>query len=94
MECSTWHVCGQTRDVLERDPSRWSIPGPRGSSGAYVALVHVPDHADEERDTPADLRAVIAYARELGCNFVMLDMDAPIVEGLTIYAESDHVQVP
>lgn len=82
LDCSTLHVCEATRALLADEPERWTMHGP------YGVLVHVPnagDEGDEERGHPEDLRAVIDRARALGCHFVMLDADGPMVDGLTIY---------
>lgn len=36
-------------------------------------------------DAPVDLEAVLAYARRLGCVWVMLDSDGPIMSDLPNY---------
>lgn len=82
LDCSTLHVCEATRALLADEPERWTMAGP------YGVLVHVPnagDEGDEDRGHPDDLRAVVERARALGCHFVMLDADGPMVEGLTVY---------
>lgn len=56
--------------------------------------IHVGSHvygwffyADENPhdDWPADVQAVMRKARELGCEYVMLDADGPEIEGLPTF---------
>lgn len=48
-------------------------------------VLFVPDPEDVEPKTPPDLVAIYDFARGLGCKNVLLDRDAPTVEGLEVF---------
>ncbi len=94
---STAHI---TRDTNERFTPRWALgrtydapPAARPADLLREGRVRL-DPADHPRrgrdpggidDCPDDLRAVLTFAHDVGCTWVMLDQDGDGVEGLPTY---------
>lgn len=55
--------------------------------GELHSMGHLNDPIDGER-WPADLRAVALVARELGCDFIKIDRDGDVIDGLPVFDES------
>lgn len=78
LELSTSHVTRETAWVL--DTGKWCYV-----KGDYGWFVHVPDPSDESEAMPDDLRWILAYAREVGCHWIMFDRDADPIDELPSY---------
>lgn len=80
LDASTLHV---TPTVLDGPRHHCIADYPEG------AIFYVPEEIDD--DCPADLAGVLVFARQLGCNLVRLDCDAPVVVGLPTFGEAWEV---
>lgn len=95
LDISTAHVSLETRDWLnargqetaqhslnttEAHPTQWVGFTP------YGWFVFAPDE-DGSGEIPADLFAVMTYARSRGADYIMFDRDAPTVEDLPLFEE-------
>lgn len=52
----------------------------------HGAILFVPDN-DEPIDVPAELLTIQRFARTHGCNWVKIDADGPVTEGLVDFGE-------
>jgi hypothetical protein len=48
----------------------------------YGWFVYVSKEVETDKDYPADIVDLLAYARARGCGWIMLDQDGPVVDGL------------
>jgi len=83
LDASTAHISKETGDWLS---GRLSVldPGMSVMVGQYGWFVWVGAH-ETVGDMPADLRAVLKYARAAGADYLMLDADAPKLPDLTTH---------
>ncbi len=87
---STAHLTPATLAHLNATPSDdWGHSGNPIDYGFFMyAHDERPDWADEgPKKCPDDIWAICVKARELGCDYVKLDCDGEILEGLESY---DH----
>lgn len=98
---STDHVCQSTHDMLEAESLRDSggissaapypsqLGGTVGRYGNFAWFMWVPDKkTDSLRDPPpADLAMIFEYARQLGCEYLVIkvDTDAQANPDLPVY---------
>jgi hypothetical protein len=83
---STAHVSETTARRLDNTPAKeWPCAG--GPYGEYGWLVYVHDeNAGVGRDAiPTDLFEAMCWARKQGCDYVLFDCDADMIEGLPTY---------
>lgn len=78
LDCSSLHLTEATRDALDGGIVYATM---RGDFGWFVFA----GERDDPPKVPDDLAAVLARARELGCTYVLVDVDAPLVAGLEVY---------
>lgn len=73
LDLSTAHVCPETRDWLEHETDQGLV---YQLTGGYGWMLYC---ADTEHDpVPTDLDGIFALAKNMSCEYVMLDRDAPI----------------
>lgn len=95
LDLSTGHL-----DKASRAWVYWLAWDPNGGTNAATQdgwFVIVPEQevlADPEDMTPNALRAVFAFARSLGCRFVLFDADAPEAAELAVYEDSGKLARP
>jgi len=78
LDLSTAHVSKETAQMLDDDRlSDFVVPYQKGDFGWFIWVPPV-----EHEGVPADLRAVLAYARTQQCDWVMLDCDAETIDNL------------
>ena len=76
---STAHVTNETRLILDETPIKdWPVFGFNGVFG-WVIYVH---EEQEDLEIPQELWAVFDYARKNGCDYVMFDADADMIDDL------------
>lgn len=78
---STGHISDETRRRLEGPIAGWpACGGPYSEYGWFL-------YADKTRPmgTPDDLWDIMVFARQQGCQYVLLDQDGLVVEGLREY---------
>lgn len=78
LEVSTAHITRKTDMWLAEGPDG-VVAYPKEDYG-WVIMV-----APCEADIPDDLRQLIDYARACGCDWIMLDCDAPEIKDLPVY---------
>lgn len=78
---STAHVTNETRLILDESPIKdWPVFGFQGVYG-WVIYAHDEDYLE----IPRDLWGVCEYARKNGCDYIMFDADADMIEELPHY---------
>lgn len=88
LDLSTGHLTYETRSLL----SDGRLPLSTVYPTEFGWFVHVPDidalgEVDQERqrDLPKDMKDVLDFARENGCDYVMFDSDAAPLMNLPYY---------
>ncbi|MET0711072.1 MAG: hypothetical protein ABWZ30_01010 [Jiangellaceae bacterium] len=79
LDLSTGHLQENTCNTLG------TVPGLRAVETEYGWLIYAGEWVDEyakDGGWPAELRAIIALAREHDCAYVMFDRDAPLIDVL------------
>jgi len=79
LEASTAHL---PRQVCEELGAYVGVTVHRFRYGWLVWVPEAPEDAAAENDVPEELAGLLAYAHEHGCDWVLLDQDADLVEGL------------
>lgn len=77
------HVQQHTMELIESEGADTATAVSR-----YGVFKHVPDKEYEREcleDEPKELRAIYAYCRTHGFEWIRLDSDGPTVEGLPVY---------
>ena len=91
LDCSTAHLPPSDRQNWEdgegTPTQAWNHPDGYGAFFAVPGACEDGTPDDPEDTTPA-WAAIFAKARELGCVYVLLDCDAPEVEGLFVYDDT------
>lgn len=89
---STGHVSAETARTLDywagNNAGATKTPlHPVFNKGAYGWWVYVgeDDAGPDGADLPADLRACLALARQIKCEWIMFDRDAPAIDRLPTY---------
>ena len=78
---STAHVTNETRLILDETSTKdWPV---FGFGGVYGWVIYA--HDENLGEIPEDLWRVIEYARANGCDYVMFDADADMIEELPHY---------
>ena len=93
LEISTAHVTKETADLLTHEVELIKAGEPCGTTisvedhRGFGWLIHVQtdDYEAYEADMPEDLRCAVAYARKLGCCWLLLDQAASQIEALASY---------
>ena len=93
LEISTSHVSKATAELLdlevallkEGSPPETTISVEDHRGFGWWFYIQHDDVEAYEAGLPADLRAAVAYARKLGCSWLLLDQAAPAIEALTTY---------
>lgn len=89
---STAHILPETREMLDETEEFPVVLIPR----EYGWLLNVPQADIETEDDlkksledeiPADLLACITFAWKIGCEWLLLDSDGPVIAALTSYEE-------
>lgn len=80
---STGHLSAETVFALPRDRGdncelSWGPAFWRDEGWLFNVALGAPE-------APVDLRAVLAFAHEKGCTWVMLDRDGPVIDELPYY---------
>lgn len=78
LELSTAHVCQETGEQLTLDELMDVCTYPKGDDGWIVFV-------DVNAECPEDLKRVMEYADEHGCEWIMFDCDAPECADLPTY---------
>jgi hypothetical protein len=93
LDLSTGHLKPETREQLENGHAPAAIyPHPDGYG--WMLYVPCPENAGavDEEDRPAeDLQACFDKARELRCDYILFDSDAPELDGLPLYDDEGNV---
>lgn len=100
LSISTDHVCQSTYDILEAEslqdsggrssvsltPSQLSVTVV-GRYGDFAWFMWVPDkETDHLRDPiPADMAMIFEYARQHGCEYLLIDVEQDINPDLPVY---------
>lgn len=87
LSVSNNHLTTETRDFLDRARA---VPraGVIGSLwGEFCWIVYVYEDDEDNRDFPADLLAVLRFARDRKFDFIKFDIDAPTVALLPRYED-------
>lgn len=80
LDISLEHITTETNDKLvelDRDGAIYVVPH------YYGFFVYVADYVEPE--TPADLKAVLEFARDKGCGWIKFDCDGEKYEQLPVY---------
>ena len=96
LDLSTAHLQQADRLFLEFSANPGSLGGLAAMAGIYGWFVYAHDERCCEGISDA-LWAVFKRARALGCDYVLFDADAPILEDLPVFeeeAEADEVSPP
>lgn len=96
---STDHLCQSTHDMLEAEslqdsggtssaalyPSKLGVTV--GRYGDFAWFMWVPDkETDHLRDPiPADMAMIFEYARQHGCEYLLIDVEQDILPDLPVY---------
>lgn len=80
LDVSTSNLTKATAQRFE-DGEGWH----QSMSGEYGWLVYVPEEGNTRDDAPDDLKAVIAFAQQHACDYILFDRDADPVGGLPVY---------
>lgn len=78
---STAHVSRETADDFENPVGMGTLPI-FYEKREYGWFVVVSKDVETDKDYPADIVEVLAYARARGCTWIMLDQDGPVIDGL------------
>jgi hypothetical protein len=81
LDCSTGHVSRATADLLDTECNGWPFIGGRISETGWFVYAH----PEPPEGTPDDLKAVMAYARGNGFDYILFDRDADDVDGLPTF---------
>lgn len=86
LDLSTAHITPETDRFLDRE-SQWQLSEVIVYNKERGYFVHVPKDLEKlkQMDIPKDLKACLRVAQKHGCNWLVLDGDAEIVEGLKTY---------
>jgi len=68
-------------DLRMRDPVSWPLSGMQGDSGLFL---YAHEEIDDDR-VPAEVMAIFAHARALGCSYVLFDQDAEDLPGFPVF---------
>lgn len=82
LDCSTAHLCPETRDKLEAQASGGERLIGATPYGWFLWVEEAPGP-----DCPSDLSRIMDYARGLGAEYVLFDRDAPENDVLPVFAE-------
>lgn len=83
---STAHVSEATARRLDTTPvEEWPWVGGRYSSYGWFLYAHDENTAVGDDAIPDDLMAVMKWVFSQGCDYVLLDRDGDVVDGLGIY---------
>ena len=93
LDCSTAHLTEATRawldDVLQHDDSQRPI-GPVGvMPDGWFCFAPAEIGDDDKERIPADLLAVLAYARSVRCEYVYFSADAAAIPELPTHEETE-----
>lgn len=78
---STAHVTDDTRRILDESKlTDWPVFGFQGVFGWVIFC-----HEEKDETIPEDLWRVLEYARAKGCEYVMFDADADMIDDLPTY---------
>lgn len=82
------HICFSTSAMLAE--SGRELPITVGSYGDYGWFLWVPKAEDLRTvdNIPADLVIIFTYARQIGCSFLLLDIDGDENPNLPVYPET------
>ena len=85
LDISTAHVSGRTAELIRCE--RLHAFAVIFEKGDYGWLVYVPSEPGNEDhpDFPADLKAVMVFARKLDCDWIMFDRDGVILDELPAF---------
>lgn len=80
LDISTAHVTRETARRYDDGEGPHMV-----ASGEYGWLLHVPEPDGEADGLPGDIAAVFACARRNGCDMVLFDRDATVIDELPSY---------
>lgn len=84
LDLSTAHITPETDRFLDIE-SQWKLSEVIVYNKERGYFVHVPEKISELVNVPSDLKNCLKLAQKHGCNWLVLDGDAEIVEGLKTY---------
>ncbi|SEA87488.1 DUF6915 family protein [Rubrimonas cliftonensis] len=91
LDASTGHLSPATRDALDAlEDAEAPTTFLRGPFGWLVYVASEPGL----RTWPEDLEAVLAYARERACDYVLFDRDGPVVDALAWFEDDAAAAAP
>jgi len=82
LELSTAHISPEANQWLSEDEHGELIVYDKHIYGYWIL---VPETGTELTDVPKEVRDIIQIAVNEGCSWIMLDGDAPIVDGLPTF---------
>jgi hypothetical protein len=84
LDISTAHISQETMDFLNKHAGTNDL-GLMIASYEYGVWVNVPGEAERDTPVPADLRAVLEFAKTNGCSIVRFDTEGETCESLQAY---------
>lgn len=99
LDLSTGHLRIETRERMDRGGEFGDdvvlIFDPHGDQGQYGWWLWAGRRGQDDmvEKLPADLRAVVEHARNLGCDWICFDRDAEAVAELPVYSDSPVEQL-
>ena len=91
LDLSTAHLGERDKELLDLYAAPDSTVGPLTIKGVYGWFMYATDDPAgySEADLPTHLRAISAYARKHGCDYVLFDSDAAVNEELRVFEACD-----
>jgi hypothetical protein len=81
---STVHVCMKTADLLDEwaaiDPASRPLPVASTHYGWFIPTREV--EVSDQPGIPAEVLAAMRFGREQGCDHLLFDCDAGVIDGL------------
>lgn len=90
LDLSTGHLSAETRDWLtEATPSYSPCSSITIAQYEYGWFISIPanDESIDDLEVPDDLKSVLRYARNIGCDVVRLDADGIGADGLPVFED-------
>lgn len=86
MSLSTGHITEATSQMLNDTPdTSWPVTGGTYGGYGYFFSTYQARERPRDLDIPDDLWALLCYALENQCSYLMLDQDADLIDGLPQY---------
>lgn len=77
---STGHVTWETSKLLDDPQNPWVMTSQWGTYGWFVYA-----HDDNLDEMPGELAHIMRYARVHGCEYILFDCDADVIDDLPVF---------